>query len=68
VRVQALADILSLGYIANPSNSAQLGALYHSPKLHLGPCSSVVMQPRTDTQTCMITMHFVSSTTHTKCN
>jgi len=27
--------------IANPPNSAQLrGIPYHSPKLHLGPCSS----------------------------
>jgi len=33
--------------IANPPNSAQLGGIpYHSPKLHLGPCSSVGVRPR----------------------
>jgi len=38
--------------IANPPNSAQLGgSLYHSPKLHPGPCNSVGMRPRTDVQT-----------------
>jgi len=38
--------------IANPPNSAQLqGTPYHSPKLHLGPCSSVGMQPGTDRET-----------------
>jgi len=38
--------------IANPPNSAQLGgSLYHAPKLHPGPCSSVGVQPRTDRQT-----------------
>jgi len=38
--------------IANPPNSAQLGgSLYHAPKLHPGPCSSVGVRPRTDTQT-----------------
>ena len=38
--------------IANSPNSAQLGSTpYHSPKLHPGLCSSVGMQPRTDTQT-----------------
>jgi len=38
--------------IANPPNSAQLGGIpYHSPKLHLGPCSSVGMRPRTARQT-----------------
>ena len=32
--------------------SAQLGDIpYHSPKLHPGPCNSVDMRPRTDTQT-----------------
>jgi len=31
--------------IANPPNSAELGGTpYHSPKLHLGPCSSVGMR------------------------
>ena len=38
--------------IANPPNSAQLGgSLYHAPKLHPGPCSSVGVRPRTDRQT-----------------
>jgi len=38
--------------IANPPNSAQLGGIsYHSAKLHPGPCNSVGMRPRTDTQT-----------------
>jgi len=38
--------------IANPPNSAQLvGITYQSPKLHPGPCNSVGMRPRTDTQT-----------------
>jgi len=57
--------------IANPPNSAQLeGSLYHAPKLHPGPCSSVGVWPRTDThtQTRVTTIHFASSTTHTKCN
>jgi len=36
--------------IANPPNSAQIGdSLYHAAKLHLGPCSSVGVRPRTDT-------------------
>ena len=59
---QALADISrSVLYchsnetrapIANPPNSAQLeGTPYHSPKLHLGPCSSVGMRRVTDGQT-----------------
>jgi len=38
--------------IANPPNSAQLGgSLYHAPKLHPGPCSSVGIWPWTDRQT-----------------
>jgi len=38
--------------IANLPNSAQLeGTSYHSPKLHLGLCSSVGMQRGTDRQT-----------------
>jgi len=38
--------------IANLPNSAQLGgSLYHDPKLHPGPCSSVGVWPRTDTHT-----------------
>jgi len=60
---------------ANPPNSAQLGgSLYHAPKLHLGPCISVGVRPRTDTdtqtdtQTRVTTIHFASSTTHAKCN
>jgi len=37
---------------ANLPNSAQLGgSLYHAPKLHPGPCSSVCVRPRTDRQT-----------------
>jgi len=59
--------------IANPPNIAQLGgSLYHAPKLHPGPCSSVGVWPRTDTQTDtqtrVTTIHFASSTTHTKGN
>jgi len=57
---------------ANPPESAQLGApLYHSAKLHLGPCSSDGMWLRTDTQTDgqmrVTTIHFGSSTTRVKC-
>jgi len=38
--------------IANPPNSEQLwGHPYRSSSLHLGPCSSVGMRPRTDRQT-----------------
>jgi len=38
--------------IADPPNSAQLGvSLYHAPKLHPGPCSSVGIWPRTDRHT-----------------
>ena len=38
--------------IANPPNSAQLGgSLYHAPKLHPCPCSSVGVWQRTDRQT-----------------
>jgi len=56
--------------IANPPNGAQLGgSLYHAPKLHAGPCSSV---GRTATdrhrQMRVTTIHFASSTTHPKCN
>jgi len=59
--------------IANPPNSAQLGGIpYHSPKLHRGPCNSVDIWPRTDTntdtQTRVTTIHFASSMTHAKCN
>ena len=63
--------------IANPPNSAQLGGIpCHSPKLHLGSCNSVGMWPRTDrqtqththTQTRTTKIHFVSFTTHAKCN
>jgi len=63
--------------IANPPNSEQLGGIpHHSPKLYLGPCNSVGMRPRTDTQTDrqthsqtrVTTIHFASSTTHAKCN
>jgi len=41
--------------IANPPNSAQL-VPYHSAKLHPGPCNSVGMRPRTDTQTRVTTI------------
>jgi len=48
------------------------GIPYHYPKLHPGPCNSVGMRPRTDTQTdtqtLVTTIHFSSSTTHAKCN
>jgi len=61
--------------LANPPNSAQLrDSLYHAPKLHPGPCSSVGVRPRTDrhtdrqTHTRVTTIHFASSTTHAKCN
>jgi len=38
--------------MANLPNSAQLeGTLYHSPKLHPGPCSSAKMRQGTDTHT-----------------
>ena len=38
--------------IANPPSSAQLGgSLYHTLKLHRGPCSSVDVRPQTDRQT-----------------
>jgi len=54
--------------------SAQLeGSLYHAPKLHPGPCSSVGVRPRTDRhththrQSRVTTMHFASSTTYAKC-
>ena len=61
--------------IANPPNNAQLGdSLYHAPKLHPGPCSTVGVRSRTDRQTDthrqtrVATIHFASSTTHAKCN
>ena len=60
--------------LENPPNSAQLGAPLPFPKLHPGPCSSVgvrretVRHTHTDTQTRMTNIHFVSSTTHAKCN
>jgi len=38
--------------VANPPNSAQLGGtVYHSPKLHPVPCSSVGMRRGTDRHT-----------------
>ena len=48
------------------TNSAQLeGTLYHSPKLHLAPCSSVGMQRgQTDRHT---DAHFDLATAHAKC-
>jgi len=53
-----------------------MGHPYHYPELHPGPCSSVGIRPRTDTQihrqtdtqTRVTTIHFASSTTHAKCN
>ena len=61
---QCSATVLPLTYVcvvnsnetrapnANPPNSAQLeGTPYHSPKLHLGSCSSVGMRRGTDRQT-----------------
>jgi len=37
--------------IANPPNSVQLeGTIYHSSKLHPGPCSGVGMRRGTDAQ------------------
>ena len=61
-QVHALADIsCSLlcchsnethALIVNLPNNAQLdGTPYHSPKLHLGPCSSVGMRQGTERQT-----------------
>jgi len=46
------------------------GSLYHAPKLHPGPCSSVgvAADRQTDTQTRVTTIHFASSTNHAKCN
>jgi len=81
--VQALADISNSAQychgnktrapIANQPNCAQLqGTPYHSPKLHLVPCSSVGMQRETDrhtdTQTAVTTIHFASAMPHAKCN
>jgi len=55
--------------IVNLPSGAQLGGTpYHSPKLHLGPCSSAGMRRGTDTQAAVTTVHFVSSMTHAKCN
>jgi len=61
--------------LQKPPNSAQLVHIpYHSPKLHPGPCNSVGMWLRTDTdrhtdtQTRVTTIYFTSSTTHAKCN
>jgi len=48
------------------------GIPYHSPNLHLGPCNSVGMRPRTDThtdtQSRVTTVPFASSTCHATCN
>ena len=82
-RVQALADIAHSALcchsnetrapIANLPNSAQLeGTPYHSPKLHLGLCSSVWMwwgmDRQTDTQMTIANIHFASAMPHVKCN
>jgi len=51
-RVHVMLPNTTRAPIANPPNSAQLGGIpYHYPKLHPGPCSSVGMRRRTDTQT-----------------
>ena len=48
------------------------GTPYYSPKLHLGPCSSVWMRrgtdSHTDTQTAVANIHFASAIPHAKCN
>jgi len=76
-RFHSVAIVATRAPIANPPNSAQLGGIpYHSPKLHPGPCNSVGLRPRTDTQTDrqtdtqtrVTTLHFASSTTDGKCN
>ena len=78
-RHRALADILpsalcchsneTCAPIANPPNSAELaGTPYHSPKLHLDPCSSVGMRQGKDTQTSMTNIHLASAASHAKCN
>jgi len=55
--------------IANSPNSVQIeGTLYHSPKLHPGPCSSVRMRRATDRQTAVTNIHFASATPRAKCN
>ena len=82
-QVQVLADISRLHYVVTatkPVHRLQICPIvlnqgvppYHSPKLHPGPCSSVSMRPRTnrhtDIQMRVTNIHFVSSTTHAKCN
>jgi len=56
----------------HPNSEHLEGIHYHFPKLHPDPCSSVGMRrgtdTHTDTQTAVTTIHFASSTTHTKCN
>jgi len=45
-------SMLTKAQILDYGNSAQLGGIpYHSHKLHPGPCNSVGMRPRTNTQT-----------------
>jgi len=80
-RVQALAGISrsclfchsneTRAPIANPPNSAQLGGTL--PFLQVIPgsvqqCGNAARDRRTDTQTCVASIHFTSSTTHAKCN
>jgi len=51
-RVRVVAIVTQPGHRLQIRHSAQLaGSLYHAPKLHPGPCSSVGVRPRTDTHT-----------------
>jgi len=60
--------------IANPPNSAQLGAASTTPPIYIRVRAVVWAYGRgqtdthTHTQTCVTTIHFASSTTHAKCN
>jgi len=60
--------------IANPPNSAQLGAASTMPPSYIQVRAAVWAYGRrqtdthTDTQTRVTTIHFASSTTHAKCN
>jgi len=58
----------------HPNSAQPEGTRYHSPKLHLGLCSSVGMQQGADrhthegTQTAMANKHFASAMPHARCN
>jgi len=56
--------------IANPPNSAQLEAASTTPPSYIRVRAVVwaYCHGQTDTQTRVTTIHFASSTTHTKCN